>query len=518
MRSTHWSWLNTSLIGLARVAMRVCWLTPCIELLSYDLLRLDRPLIPTWLLGLILLGSCALTSLIAHSQPATNQTVPSRAEKTVLRRWQLFIAGLGLGLLLWLLWWRLYRPTFSIWDSGWVEHLVRDLTSWRGMLGPLSLMLMGAYLWWRGLTDGRIPPWHETLFGSFSVGLSWLVALAVVSHYWPTLRPPSLWPAALGFVISSLAGLALVDLDEVRRRGGAAARNLLTINRYWLLTTLTTIGLITLSGLALTYLAAPSRIEALLEILTGLLDFVADLLIPVILYLILIISYPLFLILTPLMRALSRLFRLWMSESSQEPLQDQFTSQFEQLQGRGAQIPSWLDVTAKATFLVLLVGGIGLAFALALRRHTRRDEEGVEETRELIWSVEMMKDEWRALIQRLRRRRRGVRKAQSPFLSLGGVEPDRRVIRQVYQQLLAWAGDRGLRRPPGATPHEYAAMLEDHYSAAEWRTITEAYAQARYMVDPLPPGLADQVQADWSRLFQGWQEGARRGRTADAAD
>jgi len=488
MRSRAWNWLDGSLIGLARVVMRLCWLYPWIELVSYALLGLDRPLIPLWLTGLILLASWGL-ALWAINREA------------VLWWWQLSIAGLGLGLLLWLPWWRLYRPAFPVWDVGWVERLVRDLTSWRGVLHPLTLILIGAYLWWRGIADGRTPPWHEAIFRSFSVGFSWLVALAILSHYWPVLRPPTLWPAALVFVVSTLAALALVDLDEARRQGGRAGRALFTVNRYWLLTLLTTIGLITLLGLALTYIAAPSRVAALLAALTPLVNFLADVVTPVIYYLLLAIAYLLFLVLTPLIRALNRLFLSWMPELDQEPFPDQLASQLEQLERGRPQTPPWLGVTAKGMFLLLLVGGIGLVFALALRRYTRRDdEEGVEETRELIWSPELMREEWRALIRRLRRRQPAARRAQSPFLPLLGVERNRRTIRHIYQQLLAWAGDHGLPRPPGATPHEYAASLDDHYAAPEWHSITEAYTRARYTLDPLPPELAGQVQADWVRL------------------
>ena len=491
MRSRGWNWLNGSLIGLARVVMRVCWLYPWIELVSYALFQLDRPLIPLGLTGLILLASWVLTLW------AINREAVCPTGQAVLWRWQLSIAGLGVGLLFWLLWWRLYRPAFPIWSVSWVGRLVRDLTNWRGVLRPLTLTLIGAYLWWRGIADGRIPPGSRAVFRSFSVGFSWLVALAILSHYWPVLRPPTLWPATLVFVVSTLAALALVDLNEVRRRGGTVAQALFTVNRYWLFTLLTTIGLITLLGLALTYIAAPSRIAALLAVLTPSLNFLADLLTPVIYYLILAIAYLLFLVLAPLIRALNRLLPLQMPELGQEPFQDRFTSQFEQLEQKRAQAPPWIGVAAKAMFLLLLVVGIGFVFALALRRYTRQDEEGVEETRELIWSPDMMREEWRALIQRLRRK---SRRAQSPFFSLLGVERNRRAIRQVYQQLLTWGGDQGLPRPPDATPREYATTLDHHYAAPEWRTITGAYIRARYTVDPLPPELADQVQADWQQL------------------
>ncbi|MEA3346211.1 MAG: DUF4129 domain-containing protein [Chloroflexota bacterium] len=486
MRSRGWSWLNGSLVGLARVITRVSWLYPWIELVSYSPFQLNRPLIPLWLVGLILLVSWGLTLW------AVNQG-------TELWRWQLFIAVLGLVLLLWLLWWRLYQPAFPMWDVGWMERLVRDLTSWRGMVRPLALILLGAYLWWRGIADGRSHPWHEIIFRTFRVGLFWLVALAVLSNYWPAARPPGLWTAAVTFVVSSLSAMALVDLDEVRRRGGAVARTLFTVNRYWLSTLLTTIGLITLLGLVLTYIAAPSRIEALLKALTPLVNFLADLLGFVLYYLLMAIAYPLFWILTPLIQALSRMFALQMPELEQKP-QDRFSSQFEQMKRGGAQAPSWLGVTAKGVFLLLLVGGIGLLFALALRRYARQDEEGVEETRELIWSPELMRGEWRDLLRRLRRGGRRAEKARSPFLSLRGEKRSRLIIRRVYQRLLAWAGDHDLIRPPGATPREYAHILHGRHPALEWRTITEAYIQARYSVDHLPPGLADRVRADWRRL------------------
>ena len=509
MSSRAWDWLHGSLIGLARVAMRVCWLYPCIELAGYALLRLDQPLIPLWLMGLILLVGWAVALQIVHGQPAPGRMVRSRDRETVPPRQQLFVAGLGLGLLLWLVWWRLYRPAFPLWDKRWVEHLARDLTTLGGMLRPLTLTLTGAYLWWRGLADGRTRPGHETTFRSFSVGFSWLVAVSLLSHHWPVLRPPSLWPAALAFVVCTLTTLALVDLDEVRRRSGLRAGKgpyAATVNRYWLLTLLTTIGLITGLGLSLTYLAAPSRIAALLEALTPLLDFLAELVISVIYYMVLAVSYLLFLILTPLMRVLNRLLRLSMPELGREPPREEFAPQFEQSEGQRVQLPPWLDMTARAMFLILLVGGIGLLFALALRRYSRRDEEGVEETRELIWSAETMREEWHALIQKLRRRSRGMTGARSPFLPLLGLGPDRRAIREVYRQLLAWAADRGLPRPAGATPYEFVSLLSDHYTAPEWGTITEAYVRARYTVDPLPAEMAGQVQTDWLRLSRRWEK------------
>jgi len=487
MRSRSWRWPSGSLAGLAQIVMRVCWLYPWIELVSYSLFQLDRPLIPLWLTGLILLASWGLTLWAVN-------------RGTGLWQWRLAVAGLGLGLLLWLLWWRLYQPTFSIWDVGWVERLFRDLTSLEGVLHPLTLILMGAYLWWRGIADGRVLPWHEAIFRSFSVGFFWLVILIVLSHYWPVLHSPSLWPATVAFVVSSLVALALVDLEEVRRRGERAAQALFTVNRYWLSTLLTTVGLITLLGLALTYIAAPSRIAALSRALTPVVNFLGGILSFVLYYLLLAIAYPIFLVLAYLVRALGHLFQLQALELNQKLLPDQFNSQLEQLQQGQAQAPPWLGVAAKGMFLLFLVGGIGLLFALALQRYVHQYEEGVEETRELIWSPELMREEWRALMRRLRRRGRRAGKARSPFLSLRGVERDRRTIRRVYQQLLAWADDHGLPRPPGATPHEYASTLDEHYPAPEWHTITEAYIQARYAVASLPPGLAGQVQADWRQL------------------
>jgi hypothetical protein len=270
------------------------------------------------------------------------------------------------------------------------------------------------------------------------------------------------------------------------------------VDRYWLLTTLTTIGVITLLGLALTRLVVPSRITGMFEALGAVLGFLANLLI-------LIVAYPLFLILTPLIRALSGLFRIWMPEPGQGLPGNPFASELVRLEGGTVQAPAWLQAIASVMSVVLLAGGIGLIFALALRRHTRQDEEGVEETRELVWSVDVMREEWRALFQNLRGRLRKLRDAQPRFLSLGGLDPERRAIRQLYQQLLALAEDQGLPRPPHATPLEYASILEDCYATSEWQTISQAYTRARYTLGPLPPGLAAQMRASWLRLSHQWQ-------------
>ena len=134
--------------------------------------------------------------------------------------------------------------------------------------------------------------------------------------------------------------------------------------------------------------------------------------------------------------------------------------------------------------LGVMILGVGLVFALVLRRLVNVGRaRDVDETRESLVSRDLIQKQisaaWRGLVSRISRRRpRGER----PFLSLDREVGTRRMIREVYQALLAFALVRGQSRRPSQTPSEYAAEL-----AKLWRAdsdalaaIADGYVQARY--------------------------------------
>ena len=78
-----------------------------------------------------------------------------------------------------------------------------------------------------------------------------------------------------------------------------------------------------------------------------------------------------------------------------------------------------------------------VVFALALRYFRNQRSESAEETRETILSRDLLHDQLSSLWHDWRARLRHGLAQTSPFLSLEGVESQRRAIRALYQQLLS---------------------------------------------------------------------------------
>jgi hypothetical protein len=98
------------------------------------------------------------------------------------------------------------------------------------------------------------------------------------------------------------------------------------------------------------------------------------------------------------------------------------------------------------------------------------------------------------------RRRAGTR--FDPFLSLEGEPQTRRIVRSVYQALLASAQERGQPRARSQTPIEYRRKLEEEWPVGheELDTITGAYVRARYALAPPTLEQAQRVTRAWEQL------------------
>ena len=109
-----------------------------------------------------------------------------------------------------------------------------------------------------------------------------------------------------------------------------------------------------------------------------------------------------------------------------------------------------------------------------------------------------------ALLQRWRQRLRGRSGlSPEPFLSLDGEQENRRIIRAVYQSLLAKAIVLDCPRMPAQTPAEYETRIPQALAVAEgtWlHTLTGHYVQARYADQPPSAGQVEEAKEAWAQI------------------
>ncbi|UCC64156.1 MAG: DUF4129 domain-containing protein [Anaerolineae bacterium] len=492
MRWNRWNWLDDGALPLAMVILRFCWLWPWLALAQRWLApSCPGTLVSAWPVFGLLLGGLAMT-----------RWALKRA--STLAQARVGVAGLGLAVVLSVLWWQLYRPQFALGDAGWVDALGQALVNWHdGVPPPVFALLAAAYLWLRGVQDGHKRPLvREDVWKAFMAGIVALVAIVLASAAGADALPDDTGHLVLLFFATGLAALALTSLEIASRSAGRRFESELRLDRYWLGSVASVIvGLLGL-GLLLGALIAP---ETVAQVLNGIWGVVRQVLIFLIMIVSLLLSpflYLLSVVLTPLLR---RLFELL----SRLRLNLPDLSQLWGLEAGGEQeslsIIERVPEGLRWIVLALLLLAIGFLFARALRRLLagEGEEGGIEEVRELILSRNLLRQQlarlWRDWLNWLRRQ---PHPAFSPFLSLEGEPPTRRAVRAVYQALLAAARERGLPRMRHQTPAEYRHGLEAGLPTEgdALAVITEGYMQARYDAEPPAVEQARRVLQAWEQL------------------
>jgi hypothetical protein len=473
------------------VILRFCWLWPWLALAQGWLAPSGQgELLPVWSVIGSLLGGLLATRWALK-------------QANTLTRAQVGVASVGLAAVFFVLWWQFYRPQYRLGDVRWAAALGSALVHWSDEVPPpFVTLLAAAYLWLRGMQDGRKRPLvREDVWKACTAGVIALVALLLASTADRRHLPDGMGNLVMLFFATGLAALALTSLAMASRSGGRVFEARLRLDRYWLGSVASVIVGILGLGLLLGALIAP---ETVAQVLSGMLRVLQQILI----YLIILISlllypimYLLSIVLTPLLR---RLFELLSRVLL--PLSDlsRLFGPERQPEGRPAGIIDRLPEGLRWVALAVLLFVIGLAFARAVRRLLagNREEEGVEEVRELILSRDLLRRQlatlWRSWLNWLGRR---SKPAFSPFLSLEGEPLTRRAVRAVYQALLAAARERDLPRPRHETPIEYRRQLEAELPTGgdALGIITQEYVQARY--DAAPPSV-EQAK----RALQAWEK------------
>ncbi len=493
MSWSRWNWLDDAVLPLAVAILRACWLWPWLELTRrwFSPSR-QETLLPVSLMIALFLGGMAAGRWASIDPKGLR-------DPSGLWRARLAVAGGGLVIIVLVLWGRFYRMSYHLWNVRWLGALGLSLTHWGDEIpAPFITLIASAYLWLRGVLDGRRPLLYDDVWGAFAAGFVMLALLVLGAAATQSGIPTGTEHAVLLFFGTGMAALALSGLEVARGSGRRQTEAQLKLNRYWLVSVASVIvGLLGL-GLGLSALIAPETVARALSWTSIILKILGWLLY----YLFFAFSYLIFLILDPLIRWLRSLLS---SPSPREPMQmPDFQRQFEEMtQGQPATIPPALEEAFRWLGLAIVVLVIGLAFALALRRFWVGKEDEVEETRELILSRDLLQEQlsrlWRNWLQRLRRAPSVV---FSPFLSLEGEPDTRRAIRAIYQALLAAAGERGLPRARGQTPIEYRNRLGELFPNAPGAldTVTDEYVQARYNPDVPTVEQAERARQAWEEL------------------
>lgn len=506
MRLRNLHWFSDGLLPLAVCGMETAWAFPVVQWISaWPFLNAGGRSALSWP---VLFGVLAF---------ATFTTRVSLKQDWAIRRVQRVVVAAAILSLLATM--RLeYYPAAGLLDPGWLADLARQ-----GALGftafPLlgATLLIGVYLWRRGIGIARSPLAFDDVAGYFLTGIVALVGLLVVAPLLPVADAASLGGAGSGisvvaFFFCSLIALALARLELVRQaqrtRDGAAVG----FTRQWLALLLAAVA----GVLLVAVLAASSVSFDLVAALAAPLGWAADLLFAVLWVVLLGAGF--------VAEALVYALRFLVSLAGIRRMPDRPPSppDFSDLQhlAEGKE-PVGLPpeaVLAVKWGLLALVGAVILVLLLrAVFRYWSGPQDESDEVRESVWSWPDLWAAFRDALSQWGRRLLGRRQRPTQTMGWTGAAPRRdepavRSVRAIYRQLLQWTAAHGIRRKADQTPYEYLDDLRQALpgSQQEVDTITGAYVWARY--SPRAPGV-DEVEAlaaAWDRLRQRLEAWERR--------
>ncbi len=465
----RWNWLEILLIPLSVTLMQVVCIAPIFAaLLREPTTGITETGFVFWLCLGIMMGGVVVGQLAAQNKMAP------------------FIVVFGAVVAIVVAWMMIIPPGTQAFDL-WLVGVVRDL--FHAHLDRLPLPLVGVILavltWWRGLRANHVD--HDKVVLLFVIGMVVQLVILLFSSRSAGRMGGVLMLQILLFLAASMSAFSFVQIartmQEQQRRTGIAAR----IDRYWVGTVGGVVVLLILIGLFVSQFVSPESFRIFKPLWETLLQLV--------LLIIYVFAYLFFSLLEPLLGRLPQ---------EQRPMTMPFESQvspeelMEQLERQPVELP---PVLFQIFQTVIILGGILLVVWLltrALRKRQESEQEnGIIEERESILSAELLKAQLGNLLDGLRRRR------PPPFLDLSNLQDTRRVVRQVYQQVLIQANALDAPRRWGQTPDRYEEeTLIPLYpdGRAAWDTITRIYDVARYGDDPPTVEQAQAVVEAYQKL------------------
>jgi len=339
--------------------------------------------------------------------------------------------------------------------------------------GPLVLLIAGVLLWWRGMATPSMG--HDALVRAFLTGTAVIVLLLLRNQLIGDLLPArELVISLLTFVVSALLTLALVGASDAIQQGGAEAGISLPVSRYWLVAVVIVIAAILVGAWLISALIAPDALRQLIALLRPVWNVLGQILY----YILLPFIYILFWLLGPLLRLFEGLGQEQVPEPVVTPEPEE---ELEEIERVVHELPPQLDAILRIVLAVAIVVFVVWLITLALRRRQPNRHAEVLESRESVFSWDLLRDQIRSLFRR-------ARPAPAPpfFVPLGNTDDPRLAIRAAYQRLLALAIEQGLPRLRAQTPSADLVQLSERWPEQHdaLRLVTENYIIARYRPDP----------------------------------
>lgn len=511
-KHAEWSIVDGLFLPALVGVMRLCWIWPWMILLQGFLApSVVAPLMPP--LMVVALPILSFTFARWNMPTLSERRDPGRVNS--LRRQ---IATAGFVALLFLLWFHSFSQDFALWDMGWLLAAGYDLIYWDSgtieVPGTLLFLLLGIFLWLRGALDGQSQYRHDEVWRAFIWGgaaltfFAWIVPTDIPgSQPAATFNPFGVIEGRLTnpyglLLLFCAAGLSSLGVANLGKSGGwrrTARLGRMRPNRGWLvgisLTICALLGLALLIGL----LIQPEDAAILWRALGLLWRGISAVLI----WIITVIAYPIFLVVEYLVRLLRSLFGERTQEVEPQPNAPPPTAEpFPEPPERAVQaVPEPYRWVA----LLAIAAGVFIIFMLALRQLRRRPQKETDELRESVLTANLLQAQLSDLWARLRSRFAPAAIEPDPFLSLDGEMDTRRLIRFIYQRLLAVAPSRTSARLRSETPMRFGNRLSRHpdFDPALVQTITAGYTAARYGDAPPSSQAAEAVRKAWQEIETG---------------
>ena len=371
-------------------------------------------------------------------------------------------------------------PDLELLDPAWVGRMLRRVTDLSaGLSQEMRALLLGLFVWFRGLRIPARPVGIRTISGQFQMGVLLMTGLAVATAWVPA--------AVTGLVVAyfalGLLAVALTRIEEVAQvePGGAAPLGLNWIatlvatllvggGMVWLVTRVVTVETVRwlLRPVAVLFAVVLSAFGVLVGVL---LEYVV---------------FPLFL----------RVFGGLPVEELELPQRPPAAEEETPVSPVAPFSPEFLRALQIVLVTLLILVAVWLLVRSFRRWRVQRYttaggvRESVSPEGTLVGDLAgFLRDQWRRL-----RRAADLRRYLWRFRTAS--------VRDIYANLLALLAATGHPRRPGQTPYEYAPVAEEVLPTrkADIAAITEAYVRVRYGELEIAPEELARLREAWKRV------------------